>query len=149
MYGHVRSLTNKEPIAMIKVSVFQDLSLIGKAYTNDDGRYTVEIPAGEQVTVWFDTHWSLTNATEWHPSVVANVIADDDSPLDRYLLKGGYGADTPTTMDVLSGYLFASVASDDEYARTATDRLSSFKVPGGGVLDDVQKKLLEHFAVIG
>ncbi|MFE0647237.1 carboxypeptidase regulatory-like domain-containing protein [Streptomyces sp. NPDC059534] len=144
MYGHVRSVTDKKPIAMIKVSVFQDRSLVGKAYTDEEGRYTVDVPTGEPVTVLFDTHWSLTNAEEWHPSLVANVIADDDSPLDRYLVKGATGADTPSTVDLLSGYLFAAVANDVEYARPAASRLSSLKVPSG-VLHDVQRRLQEHF----
>ncbi|MEU6982611.1 carboxypeptidase regulatory-like domain-containing protein [Streptomyces sp. NPDC046324] len=144
MYGHVRAAIDNKPIAMVKVSVYRDRTLVGKAYTNDEGRYDVEIPTGETVTVRFDTHWSLTNADEWHPSVVANVPSGNGSPLDRYLLRSGTGVDTPSAVDVLGGYLFAVVSSDENYARSAASRLSRLKVPSG-VLQDVQRRLQEHF----
>ncbi|WP_254401559.1 hypothetical protein [Streptomyces sp. AC555_RSS877] len=35
------------------------------------------MPAGETVTVRFDTHHSLNNADDWQPSLVTDVVADD------------------------------------------------------------------------
>lgn len=144
MHGRVRAVIDKEPIAMIKVSVYRDRTLIEKAYTDDEGRYGVDVPKGELVTVRFDTHYSLTNAEEWHPSVVANVIADDESPLDRYLLKSGHGVDPESAMDALSGYLFATEWEDEDYARTAESRLSRLKQTSE-VLQGIQRNLQEYF----
>ncbi|MFF4605156.1 carboxypeptidase regulatory-like domain-containing protein [Streptomyces sp. NPDC001339] len=140
----MRAVIDNTPIAMIKVSVYRDRNLMGKAYTNDEGRYTVELPKNELVTVRFDTHHSLTNAEEWHPSVVANVISDDDSPLDRYLLKSGHGAGPESAVDALSGYLFAAAWEDADYARTAASRLSRLKQTSK-VLQEIQQTLQEHF----
>jgi hypothetical protein len=44
---------------------------------------------GEQNTVRFDTHYSLTNAGDRHPSVVANVDATHDIALNRFLFRVG------------------------------------------------------------
>ncbi|MFE7278315.1 carboxypeptidase regulatory-like domain-containing protein [Streptomyces sp. NPDC057623] len=144
MYGQVRAVIDKAPIAMIKVSVYRDRTLLDKTYTNDEGRYSVEVPKGAVVTVRFDTHHSLTNAEDWHPSVVANVIADDESPLDRLLLKSGHGVDPESAVDALSGYLFAAEWEDGAYARTAESRLSRLKQTGE-VLQEIQRKLQEYF----
>jgi hypothetical protein len=144
MYGQVRAAIDKEPIAMIKVGVYHDRTLIGKSYTNDEGRYSVDVPKGELVTARFDTHHSLTNAEDWHPSVVANVLADDESPLDRFLLKSGHGVDPESAMDALSGYLFATELEDEDYARTAESRLSRLKQTSE-VLQGIQRKIQEYF----
>ncbi|RSN61944.1 hypothetical protein DMH12_06365 [Streptomyces sp. WAC 04229] len=144
MYGQVRAITDKKPIAMIKVSVYRDRTLIEKAYTSDEGRYSVDVPRGELVTVRFDTHHSLTNAEDWHPSVVTNVIADDESPINRYLLKSGHGVDPESAMDALSGYLFATEWEDEDYARTAESRLSRLKQTSE-VLQGIQRNLQEYF----
>ncbi|MGC9497248.1 carboxypeptidase regulatory-like domain-containing protein [Streptomyces sp. WG7] len=140
----MRAVIDNEPIAMIKVSVYRDRTLIDKTYTNDEGRYSAEVPEGELVTVRFDTHHSLTNAEDWHPSVVANVVADDRIPLDRLLLKTGHGADAESAVDALSGYLFAVEREDEDYARTAESRLSRLKQTSE-VLQGIQRKLQEHF----
>ncbi|WP_260474109.1 carboxypeptidase regulatory-like domain-containing protein [Streptomyces sp. WAC 04229] len=129
---------------MIKVSVYRDRTLIEKAYTSDEGRYSVDVPRGELVTVRFDTHHSLTNAEDWHPSVVTNVIADDESPINRYLLKSGHGVDPESAMDALSGYLFATEWEDEDYARTAESRLSRLKQTSE-VLQGIQRNLQEYF----
>ncbi|WP_328929501.1 carboxypeptidase regulatory-like domain-containing protein [Streptomyces sp. NBC_00190] len=150
MFGHVRSLHDKDPILMIKVSVYRgDLTAIDHVFTNDEGRYDVEIPAGATVTVRFDTHHSLNNAEDWQPSVVANVVASDDTPLDRYLVRRGHDSDAVSAMDALSGYLIAAASSDVEgdaqYADTAVKRLAMLK-QHTRVLQDLQQKLLDHFA---
>ncbi|MFI9047296.1 carboxypeptidase regulatory-like domain-containing protein [Streptomyces sp. NPDC053427] len=155
MYGHVRTVTGNEPIFMIKVSVYRpDLTLIDHAYTNNDGYYSVEIPAGESVTVRFDTHHTLNNARSWQPSLVANVITDDHVPLDRYLVPAGQFADTTTGVDVLGGFLLASASGDaerdgdgdteDSYASSAVARLSQIK-QNRQALQDVQETLLRYF----
>ncbi|MFH8979042.1 carboxypeptidase regulatory-like domain-containing protein [Streptomyces sp. NPDC017890] len=140
----MRAVVDHAPIAMIAVSVYRDGTLIEKAHTDDEGRYSAEVPEGELVTVRFDTHHSLTNAEDWHPSVVANVIVDDERPLDRFLLKRGHGVDSESTVDALSGYLFAAEWEDEDYARTAASRLSGLKQTSE-VLQAIQRRLQDHF----
>ncbi|WP_328876072.1 carboxypeptidase regulatory-like domain-containing protein [Streptomyces sp. NBC_00287] len=155
MFGHVRTISDKKPIFMIKVSVYRpDLTLIGKAYTNDDGYYSVDIPPGESVTVLFDTHHTLNNAEDWQPSLVANVIAENSKPLDRYLVPAGQFADTTTGVDVLGAFLLAAAAGDAEkngepdvensYARSAAARLSRIK-QNTLALQNIQAALLRYF----
>ncbi|MCB8904932.1 MULTISPECIES: carboxypeptidase regulatory-like domain-containing protein [unclassified Streptomyces] len=149
MFGYVRAIDDKKPIFMIKVSVYRgDLSLIDRSYTNEEGRYEVEIPEGETVTVGFDTHYSLTNADDWQPSAIANVIADDETPLDRYLMRRGQVFDEASAMDALNGYLLTAATTqaqaDAAYAATAANRLSMLK-QHTLVLQSLQQRLLEHF----
>ncbi|WP_406389679.1 carboxypeptidase regulatory-like domain-containing protein [Streptomyces sp. NBC_00887] len=149
MYGHVRAITKKQPIHMIKVSVYRDTALVDHAYTDTEGRYDLAIPAGDTVTVRFDTHETLNNARDWHPSVVANVVASDGVPFDRYLLPTGHAAAEDSSVDALSGYLFAAgLWSDSErnapYAHTAASRLSGLKQTSR-VLQDIQQRLVEYF----
>lgn len=149
MFGHVRAIDDKKPIFMIKVSVYRgDLSLIDRAYTDEEGRYEMEIPEGETVTIGFDTHYSLTNADDWQPSAIANVIASDETPLDRYLMRRGQAVDEASAMDALNGYLLAAATTnagaDAAYAATAENRLSMLK-QHSPILQALQQKLLEHF----
>lgn len=148
MYGHVRSVTDRHPVPLIEVSVHRDLTVVDHTHTDTEGRYDLAIPAGDTVTVRFDTHDTLTNAEDWHPSVAANVVASDTVPLDRYLLPVGQGADETTAVDALSGYLFAvglrATGRDTGYARTAASRLSTLKLTGQ-VLQDIRLRLLDHF----
>lgn len=149
MYGHVRTVTKKQPIPMIKVSVYRDLALVEHTYTDTEGRYDLAIPAGDTVTVRFDTHETLNNAQDWHPSVTANVVASDEVPFDRYLLPTGHAADENSAVDALSGYLFAAGPWADaernaDYAHMAASRLSSLKQTSR-VLQDIQQRLVEHF----
>lgn len=145
MHGHVRVLTGDEPIFMIKVSVYRpDLTPIDRAYTNDDGSYSVDVPAGETVTVRFDTHHSLNNADDWQPSLVTDVVADDAVPLDRHLVPVGQFADTARGIDVLAAFLLASAVEGPEYATHATTRLSRIK-QNTLLLQHIQAALLQHF----
>jgi hypothetical protein len=149
MFGHVRAIDDKKPIFMIKVSVYRgDLSLIDRAYTDEEGRYEVEITEGELVTIGFDTHYSLTNADDWQPSVIANVIAGDETPLDRYLMRRGQVVDEASAMDALNGYLLTAATThrraDESYAATAANRLAMLK-QHTLVLQSLQRTLLEHF----
>ncbi|SNX66612.1 hypothetical protein SAMN06272735_8506 [Streptomyces sp. TLI_55] len=145
MHGHVRTVTGDEPIFMIKVSVYRpDLTFIDRAYTDDDGAYSVDVPAGETVTVRFDTHHSLTNADEWQPSLVTNVAADDTVPLDRRLVPVGHFADTARGIDILAAFLAASAVEEPEYAAHATTRLTQLK-QNNLFLNQIQTALLQHF----
>ncbi|MEU0007961.1 carboxypeptidase regulatory-like domain-containing protein [Streptomyces sp. NPDC006314] len=146
----MRSITRNDPIPLIKVSVYRsDLTLIDHAYTDDEGRYTVEVPHGDSVTVRFDTHPTLNNAQDWQPSVVANVLASDEVPLDRYLMRSGQDADQVSAVDALSGYLLAAALGDGEvgdgYPATARARLSMLKQQSR-VLQEAQETLHRYFS---
>ncbi|GAA0268192.1 hypothetical protein GCM10010302_02400 [Streptomyces polychromogenes] len=146
MYGHVRSISDDEPIAMIKVSVYRpDLTLIDHVYTDEDGYYAVAVAAGEPVAVRFDTHHSLVNAEKWQPSAVVGVITDDTVPLDRRLVPVGQFAETATGVDVLGGFLLASAVEEDAgYAVSAAARLAQIKT-NTTLLQGVQNLLLRYF----
>ncbi|MGW1615949.1 carboxypeptidase regulatory-like domain-containing protein [Streptomyces sp. NPDC002285] len=149
MFGQVNAITTQQPIAMIKVSVYRDLTLVEHTFTDTEGRYDLTISAGDVVTVRFDTHETLNNAHAWHPSVVANVVASDEVPFDRYLLPTGHGAAEDSAVDALSGYLFTTGLWNDtdqsaEFARAAVSRLSSLKLTSR-TLQDIQQRLVEHF----
>ncbi|MCG7205207.1 carboxypeptidase regulatory-like domain-containing protein [Streptomyces arenae] len=149
MRGHVRTVTGDEPIFMIKVSVHRpDLTLIDRAYTDEDGAYSVDVPAGETVTVRFDTHYSLTNADEWQPSLVANVVFDGTVPLDRRLVPVGHFADTARGIDILAAFLVASAVEEPEYAAHAATRLTQLK-QNNLFLVHIQQALLQHFTEQG
>ncbi|MFE1437404.1 carboxypeptidase regulatory-like domain-containing protein [Streptomyces sp. NPDC058739] len=147
MFGHVRAVPDSSPIFMIKVSVYRgDLTEIDHVFTDEEGQYSVAIAAGETVTVRFDTHHSLTNAENWQPSVVANVVTSDESPLDRSLLPTGQDFGAASNMDALNGYVVAAaVGETEEYAATAVRRLAMLKQPSL-VLQALQQRLLEHFS---
>ncbi|MDX3523373.1 carboxypeptidase regulatory-like domain-containing protein [Streptomyces scabiei] len=151
----MRTISDNTPISMIKVSVYRpDLTLIGKAYTDDEGYYSVDIPRGESVTVRFDTHHTLNNAEDWQPSLVANVIADSSEPLDRHLAPAGQFADTTTGVDVLGAFLLAAAVGEAEsdgkpdaengYAHSASARLSRIK-QNALALQNIQAALLRYF----
>ncbi|MEU7730568.1 carboxypeptidase regulatory-like domain-containing protein [Streptomyces sp. NPDC040724] len=142
----MRAVSDNSPIFMIKVSVYRsDLSEIEHVFTDEEGRYSVAIAAGETVTVRFDTHHSLTNARDWQPSVVANVITSDETPVDRRLLPTGQDYGGAWSMDALNGYVIAAAVHEvEEYAPTAAYRLSMLKQPTL-VLVSLQQRLLDHF----
>ncbi|MFH0521840.1 carboxypeptidase regulatory-like domain-containing protein [Streptomyces sp. M41] len=145
MHGHVRTTTGDEPAFMIKVSVYgPDLTLIDHTFTHDDGSYSIDVPAGETVTVRFDTHHSLTNTDDWQPSLVTDVVADDDVPLDRRLVPVGQFADTSRGIDILAAFLLASAVEGPRYAAHATTRLSQLK-QNTLFLQRIQAALLQHF----
>ncbi|MEU9147092.1 carboxypeptidase regulatory-like domain-containing protein [Streptomyces sp. NPDC048349] len=135
---------------MIKVSVHrEDLSEIDHVFTDEEGRYSVAVAEGETVTVRFDTHHSLTNARDWQPSVVANVITSDTTPLDRCLLPTGHDFGAAWNTDALNGYVMAAAVNEvEEYAPTAAYRLSMLKQPTP-VLASLQRRLLDHFGEPG
>lgn len=147
MFGKVQGYDGK-PIFMIKVSVYQDLKLIRKSYTDNDGKYSVEVGEGEIISVLFDTHHSLNNAENWHPSVVANLICRNNVPLDRTLMGTQEGQTHVAAMDALCAYLFAaqwnSTDPETSYAQSVASRLQQLKLTNQ-FLGEIQQKLLEYF----
>ena len=144
--GQVRGI-DETPIPMIRVTVYRDYE-ITREYTNEEGRYSISLPPDSPITVRFDTHYSLTNARKWHPSVVANVEAKQNVTLNRFLLEvGRYGPDL-VVVDALAAYQFAAVwnagDSNRQYAEHAAARLGMMKVPS--VLDGVYSKIRDHFS---
>jgi hypothetical protein len=99
---------------------------VAHVFTNEEGKYTISVPMGEPITVRFDTHHSMTNAGDWHPSVVANVDA----------------------MHALAAYQFCAMWTTEglepEYAESAVRRLGPFKLTTR-VLQDIRQVLQEHF----
>jgi hypothetical protein len=91
------------PIHTIKVTIYREDREVAHAFTSEDGKYVMSVAKGKPITVRFDTHFSLNNAKDWHPSVVANISAMKDVAVDRVLLRVGHGersaiARTATTL---------------------------------------------------
>lgn len=150
VFGSVSDYNGK-PVPMIRVTAYRDTDpavQLTREYTNDEGKYVMSVPSGEPITLRFDTHYSLTNAREWHPSVVANLDAKEDLRISRYLLNVGQDGPYMVTTDVLAAYHFCLVwnAADlnRAYAEIAAVRLGMFKSPYRE-LQEVCSKLIEHF----
>jgi hypothetical protein len=146
--GQLRSY-DLRPIFMIKVTVYRDRLNLAHVFTNEGGDYTISVPTGEPITIRFDTHYSITNAGDWHPSVVANVDATHDIVLDRFLFRVGTDEAGQTGfVDALTAYQFCAMWTADglepEYAESAVRRLGPFKLTTG-VLQDIRQVLQEHF----
>jgi len=150
IYGQVRSY-EKTPIFMIKVSVYRDKHLVQDGYTDDQGRYSISVPAGEPISVRFDTHPTLNNSRHWHPSVIAHLEGGKDIALDRVLVKVGTTAGVAPDIEALAAYQFAAMwtaakidSGSDEYGKEAAARLSMMKFTER-VLLEIQKTLIAHF----
>lgn len=148
--GQVRSLDGT-PIHMIKVSVYRDLQLVERDYTDAEGKYAISVPAGEPITVRFDTHPTLTNAREWHPSVVANLETENSISLDRLLLKVGTTRGETADLDALAAYQFAAMwtaarvdSGSHNYGKEAAARLSMMKFTNDALLE-IQQALITYF----
>jgi hypothetical protein len=141
---------SRKPLAMIRVLAIQEGREVERTYTSDDGSYSFEVPKG-LTTLSFDTHGTLTNARDWHPSVVANIDTNVEGMYlrcDRVLMKGGTAASDEACVDALAGYMFSLMWTtrlpDRVYAQAAKARLSSMKMPSE--LDQFRSQLLELFA---
>jgi hypothetical protein len=148
--GQVRSQEGT-PISMIKVSAYRDLQLLGTDYTREDGQYTIWVAAGEPITIRFDTHPTLTNSREWHPSVVANLEAEKNISLDRRLLKVGTTGGEAADLDALAAYEFAAMwtaagadTGYEDYGKEAAARLSMMKFTNDALLE-IQRTLIARF----
>ena len=120
---------------MIRVLAIQGGRAVGRAYTSDDGSYSFDVPSG-LMTLNFDTHGTLTNARDWHPSVVTNIDANVDTPdlrCHRVLMKGGTASSDEACVDALAGCMYSLMwtarVSDRAYAEAAAARLSSMRMP--------------------
>lgn len=136
------------PINAIKVSVYRNTAFVDKAYTDGSGHYDVAVSQGEPVTVWFDTHPTLTNSREWHPSVVASLNAQQSFVLDRRLVRVGETGGDSADVDVLAAYQFATMFIEFDpgstyslYPASAAERISRLKLP-----TDVLRKIHSHVA---
>lgn len=145
------SNASRKPLAMIRVLAMQEGHEVKRTYTSDDGSYSFEVPKG-LTTLSFDTHGTLINARDWHPSVVANIDTNIEGMYlrcDRVLMQGGTAASDEACVDALAGYMFSLMWTarlpDRDYAEAAAARLSSMKMPSAE-LDEFRSKLRELFA---
>jgi hypothetical protein len=149
--GQVRAYDGT-PIRMIRVTAYRDsdpASELAREYTDDAGNYDMSVSSGGPVTLRFDTHYSLTNAREWHPSVVANVDVSRDVLMNRLLLKVGHDGPYMATIDALAAYQFCAVWNgadpNREYASHAAARLGMIKF-ASVELQEICSKLADLFS---
>jgi hypothetical protein len=150
IHGQVRSY-ELAPIFMIKVSVYRDMRLVEHGFTDEEGRYRISVPAGEPIAVRFDTHPTLNNSRQWHPSVIAHLEGGKDIPLDRLLIEVGTTAGVAPDIDALAAYEFAAMwtaakvdSGSEDYGKEAAARLSMMKFTED-VLRQIQRTLIAHF----
>jgi hypothetical protein len=156
IHGKVQDY-NQKPIFMIQVSVWREDNFgpqyeVDRTYTNEDGTYRLSVPSGTPITLRFDTHWSITNSTEWHPSVVANIGSKQDMVLNRILMRTGTTSGDIAEIDALTAYQFCAMwtvrqadrESAQEYAKSAVSRLSQMKI-SLPELDEFRSKLIGFF----
>ncbi|PGM06391.1 hypothetical protein [Bacillus thuringiensis] len=138
------------PIFNIRVSAYNDWEYLGHAYTDEFGKYHFSIPSNSTISICFDTHPSITNAKEWHPSVVSNIDARQDILLNRFLFRVGTSNGPRTDVDALNAYQFCAIwinidtTLDKTYANYTAYRLSQLKQPLQE-LEDFRGKLQEYF----
>jgi hypothetical protein len=137
---------------MIRVTAYRDSDPaveLAREYTNDGGNYGMFVSPGGPVTLRFDTHYSLNNAREWHPSVVANVDVSQDVLMNRFLLKVGHDGPYMATIDALAAYLFCALWDgadpSPEYASHAAARLGMIKFTLAE-LQEICSKLADLFS---
>lgn len=140
---------NMRPISLIKVSVYDNLQYVNHTYTNEDGAYNLSIPSGRPITICFDTHWSLINAREWHPSVVANIYSKEDIILNRFLMHVSDSTGRAADIDALTAYQFIVMWTerselDKTYAEIAAYRVSQLMIVKPE-LHEIQNKLEDFF----
>ncbi|MGB9927606.1 MAG: hypothetical protein ACPK85_04305 [Methanosarcina sp.] len=171
IHGKVQGYDQK-PIFMIQVSAWVEennaFRQVDRTYTDEAGIYRLPVPKKGLVSIRFDTHWSLTNVNEWHPSVVSNIdtiIATDidtnigpgqdivDIVLNRYLMKVGTSSGPTAEIDALTAYQFCAAwnargidrETARKYSESAVSRLSQMKI-SMRELDEFRVKLLEFFS---
>ena len=148
--GQVRAYDGT-PIRMIRVTAYRDSDPaieLGREYTNDGGNYEMSVSSGGPITLRFDTHYSLINAREWHPSVVANIDVSENTLMNRFLLKVGHDGPYMATIDALGAYQFCAVWNgadpNPEYASHAAARLGMIKFTSAE-LQEICGKLADLF----
>jgi hypothetical protein len=85
------------------------MQFVARVYTNTEGTYAVTVPPGAPITVCFDTHSTITNAREWHRSVVANINAQHALVLDHVLMRVGAVDSETAVIDALTAYQFCAL----------------------------------------
>jgi hypothetical protein len=143
--GQVKDF-QEQPISNIKVTIYRDDHEINHVFTDENGRYDISIPKGNLITIRFDTHPTLVNAKDWHPSVVANLEAKQDLMLNRFLLKSGQGFDQMTFIDALAGYEFSAFweENNSSYAESVLVRMGMMKLISP-VLQKIHRELDDFF----
>ena len=129
---------DQKAIPGIKVSAYRDTLLLDQDFTyNEQGKYQLSIPPGTPITIRYDTSWSLTNARDWHPSIMTKIDARDNIVLPtRSLLRTWQYASQIEFIDALTAYQFCAMwtsvdpnrDSARRYAETAAARLSGMKI---------------------
>jgi len=143
--GQVKDF-QEQPISMIKVIIYRDDREIDHAFTDEEGKYEISISQGNMITIRFDTHSTIKNAGDWHPSVVANLEAKQDLVLNRVLLKAGQGFDQVTFIDALAAYAFSAFweKNNSAYAESVLLRLGMMKLTSP-VLQRIHRELGDFF----
>ena len=120
----------EQPISNIKVTIYRDDHEIDHVFTDEKGKYDISIPKGNLITIRFDTHPTLVNAKNWHPSVVANLEAKQNIVLNRFLLQAGHGSSQATFIDALAAYEFSAFWEENNphYAETVLLRVGMMKL---------------------
>ena len=150
VHGTVSDASRK-PLRQIRVLAFQGGREVERTYTNDAGSYSLEVPKG-LTTLSFDTHGTLVNAREWHPSVVTNLDTNVEATnlrCDRVLMACGTAESNEACVDALAGYMFSLMWTDRlpdrAYAEAAAARLGTLKMTTL-LLDKVRTQLRDQFA---
>ena len=143
--GQVKGYDGK-PINMIRVTIYRDSDPaleVQREYTDEQGNYWLTVPEGDPLTLRFDTHYSLTNAREWHPSVVANLDEVRDLVLNRRLLRVGQDGPYTAKVDALAAYHFCAVWNEAipnrDYAEHAAARLGMIKFSSPGLQENASR----------
>jgi hypothetical protein len=143
--GQVKDF-QEQPISNIKVTIYRDDREIDHVFTDEKGKYDISIAKGDLITIRFDTHPTLVNAKDWHPSVVANLEAKQDISLNRFLLQAGQGFDQVTFIDALAAYEFSAFweKNNSSYAETVLLRMGMMKLVSP-VLQRIHRELEDFF----
>ena len=147
--GLVQSYEQR-PIHIIQVTIYRNEREVKRVYTDEEGRYSASVPRGTSISVRFDVHSTLINASDWHPSVVSNINAEQDISLDRVLMAVGTGGDEFAVIDALAAYQFCafwnslSPSPNGAYAEYAASRVMSLK-PRSELMQEIQRDLAAHF----
>lgn len=102
----------EKPITSMVICLYRDSKLIDRISTDEAGRYSADIQAGTPVTLCFNPGQSMVNKTVYNASVVANVVARENSVINRVLLEAGHDGSQETFMDAIAAYGFMATWRD-------------------------------------
>jgi hypothetical protein len=74
------------------VTIYREDREVAHAFTSEDGKYVMSVAKGKPITVRFDTHFSLNNAKDWHPSGVwkCGPVPMDSSQMGKAVGSGSF-----------------------------------------------------------